>query len=55
MNEQELLELITRKLKASFAGSSLLIEQGKMVPYTHEILYYSATGKALFQTEEIRN
>jgi len=49
MNEQEWAGLITRKLKASFAGSSLLIEQGKMVPYTHEILYYSATGKPYYR------
>jgi hypothetical protein len=49
MNEQEWVDLITRKLKASFVGSSLLIEQGKMVPYAHEVLYYSATGKPYYR------
>jgi hypothetical protein len=49
MNEQEWVELIAGKLRASFVGSSLLIEQGKMVPYAHDILYYSATGKPYYR------
>ena len=48
MNEQQWVELITRKLKSASLGSSLLIEQGKMVPYAHEILHYSDTGKPYY-------
>jgi hypothetical protein len=51
MNEQEWVELITRKLKSSPVGSSLLIEQGKMVPYAHEILYYSDVGQRKYETD----
>src|SRR5271157_5212425 len=49
MNEQQWVELIILRLRASLVGSSLLIEQGKMVPYAHDILYYSATGKPYYR------
>ena len=45
MDEKTWVAVIADKLTAEMKTSSLIVEQGKKVPYAYEILHYDSNGK----------